>query len=98
MKDSVTLEKIADKNKQFLAEKLIQGVEFESDYENSLEKKTLDVETMEGNYKVARRVYQQLFYDIAELFQEYVQSIDLYEQQDIEEDLKNARWGNFRKH
>ena len=98
MKDSVALEKIADKSKQFLVEKLIQGVEFESGYENSLEKKNLDVETMEGNYNVARRVYQQLFYDIAELFQEYVQSIDLYEQQDIEEDLKNARWGNFRKH
>ena len=38
MKDSVALEKIADKNKQFLVEKLIQGVEFESGYENSLEK------------------------------------------------------------
>ena len=93
MKDSVALEKIADKNKQFLVEKLIQGVEFESGYENSLEKKPLDKEAMEGNYKVAGRVYQQLFYDIAELFQEYVQSIDLYEQQDIEEDLKSAEWG-----
>ena len=50
---------------------------------------------MEGNYKVARRVYQQLFYDIADLFKEYIQSIDLYELQDIEEDLKAAGWGNF---
>ena len=57
---------------------------------------------MEDNHKVARRVYQQLFYDIAELFQEYVQSIDLYEQQDIEEDLlvggllkKSVGWGTF---
>ena len=50
---------------------------------------------MEDNYKVARRVYQQLFYNIAELFQEYVQSIDLYEQQDIDEDLKSVGWATF---
>ena len=50
---------------------------------------------MEDNYKVARRVYQQLFYDIAELFQEYVQSIGLYKQQDIEKDLKSVDWGTF---
>ena len=30
MKDSVALKKIDDKNKQFLVEKLIQGVEFEN--------------------------------------------------------------------
>ena len=71
MKDSVVLEKIEDKNKQFLVEKLIQGVEFENVYENRFETKPQAVETMD-NYKVARRVYQQLFYDIAELFQEYV--------------------------
>ena len=46
------------------------------------------METLESNYKVARRVYQQLYYDIAELFYEYIQSIDLYEREDIEEDLK----------
>ena len=77
MKDSVALEKIEDKNKQFLVEKLIQGVEFENAYENRFETKPQAVETMEDNYKVARRVYQQLFYNIAELFQEYIQSIDL---------------------
>ena len=51
------------------------------------------METLESNYKVARRVYQQLYYDIAELFYKYIQSIDLYEQQDIEEDLKINGWG-----
>ena len=76
-----------------MVEKLIQGVEFENTYENRFETKPQAVETMENNYKVARRVYQQLFYDIAELFQEYLQSIDLYEQQEIEEDLKSVGWG-----
>ena len=95
MKYSVPLEKIEDKNKQFLVEKLIQGVEFENAYHNRFETKPQAVETMEDNYKVARRVYQQLYYDIADLFQDYVQSIDLYEQQDIEEDLKSVDWGTF---
>ena len=31
--------------------------------------------------------------DIAELFHEYIQSIDFYEQQDIEEDMKINGWG-----
>ena len=51
------------------------------------------METIDSNYKVSRRVYQQLYYDIVELFHEYIQSIDLYEQQDIEEDLKASGWG-----
>ena len=88
MKDSVALKKIDDKNKQFLVEKLIQGVESENMYDTHLEKNPEIMETLESNYKVARRVYQQLYYDIAELFYEYIQSIDLYEQEDIEEDLK----------
>ena len=51
------------------------------------------IKTLESNYKVARRVYQHLYFDIAELFHEYIQSIDLYEQQDIEEDMKINGWG-----
>ena len=51
------------------------------------------METLESNYKVARRVYEELYYDIAELFYKYIQSIGLYEQQDIEEDLKTNGWG-----
>ena len=89
MKDSVALKKIEDKNKQFLVEKIIHDVEFG----NKNQIKSEIVETLESNYKVSRRVYQQLCYDIVELFYEYIQSIDLYEQQDIEEDLKINGWG-----
>ena len=56
MEDSVALENIEDKNKQFLVEKLIQGVEFENAYKNRFETKPQAIETMEDNYKVARRV------------------------------------------
>ena len=51
------------------------------------------IETIESNYKVARRVYQSLYFDIAELFHEYIQSIDSYEKQDIEQGLKINGWG-----
>ena len=64
MKDSVALKKIEDKNKQFLVEKIIHDVEFG----NKKQIKSEMVETLESNYKVSRRVYQQLYYDIVELF------------------------------
>lgn len=59
-----------------MIEKLIQGVEFGGNQEVN---KPEIMETLESNFKVARRVYQQLHYDIAELIYEYIQSIDLYE-------------------
>ena len=55
------------------------------------------MKTVESNYKVARRVYQNLYYHIAGLFFEYIQSIDSFEWQDIEEDMKINRWGSVEK-
>ena len=75
MKDSVALKKIEDNNKQFLVEKIIHDVGFG----NKNQIKSEIVETLESNYKLNRRVYQQLYNDIVELFHEYIQSIDLYE-------------------
>ena len=97
MLDSITMRKVEDKNKQFLIEKIIHGVEFENFYQTNPEKIPEIVRTIESNYKVARRVYQNLYYDIAELFFEYVQSIDSFEQQDIEEDVKINGWGSVEK-
>ena len=51
------------------------------------------METIESNYKVARRVYQYLYYDLAELFSKYVQSMSSFELQDIDEDIKINDWG-----
>ena len=86
--DSAALKKVEDRNKQFLIEKIIHRVEFENFYQANPEKKPEMIRTIERNYKVAWRVYQNLYFDIAELFSEYIQSIDSYEQQDIEEDMK----------
>ena len=46
------------------------------------------METIESNYKVVRRVYQYLYYDIAELFSEYVQAMSSFEQPDLDEDMR----------
>ena len=93
MLDSKALEKLENKNKQFMIEKIIQGVELENADQSNPEKNPEMIRTIESNYRVARRVYQQLFLDIAELFHEYIESIDFYEQQDIEEDMKTNGWG-----
>ena len=93
MLDSVGIKKVEEKNKQFLIEKIIHGVEFENFYQSNLEKKPEIMETIESNYKVARRVYQYLYYDLAELFSKYVQSMSSFELQDIDEDIKINDWG-----
>ena len=54
MLDTVRLQKVEEKNNQFLIEKIILVVEFENSYRK--EKKPEILETIEGNYKVARRV------------------------------------------
>ena len=58
MKDSVGMQKIEEKSKVFLTEKLIDGVEFNSSYNLNLGKKPEIIETVESDYRVARRVYQ----------------------------------------
>ena len=93
MQDSTALKKIEEKNKQFLVEKIIHRVEFENFYQSNPEQKPEMIDTIESNYRVARRVYQHLYLDVAELFYEYIHSIDSYEQQDIEEDMKYNGWG-----
>ena len=93
MLDSAGIKKVEEKNKQFLIEKIIHGVEFENFYQSNPEKKPEIMETIESNNRIARRVYQHLYYDLAELFGEYVQSMSSFELQDIDEDIKINGWG-----
>ena len=65
MLDSVALKKLEDKNKQFLVEKINHGVQFENFYQANPEQKPELIKTIESNYKVARRVYQHIYFDIA---------------------------------
>ena len=58
--DTVGLQKVEQKNKQFLLEKIIHGIEFENLYATDSERKPEIMSTIEENYRIARRVYQQL--------------------------------------
>ena len=66
MLDTVGMQKVEQKNNQFLIEKIILGIEFGNAYQK--ENKPEILKTIEGNHKVARRVYQYLYFDIADLF------------------------------
>ena len=57
VKDSFGLKKIEDKDRQFLIEKIIHGIEFNSSYKISSEKKPNIIDTTEKIYKISRRVY-----------------------------------------
>ena len=61
MLNSAGIKKVEEKNKQFLIEKIIHGVEFENFYQSNPEKKARN-----------NGVYQYLYYDLAQLFSEYV--------------------------
>ena len=73
--------------------KLIYGVEFSNAYENLIEKKKEIIETIESNYRIIRRVYQHLYADIADIFVEYIHSLDADEIGKLDEDLKTNGWG-----
>ena len=85
LKNSISVKKIEER---FLDEKIISGVEFNDLYENSIEKKTKIIEIVESNYKISRRVYQSVFADVADIFIEYIYSLDQDEISERNEDLK----------
>ena len=93
IKDSISLKKIEERDKQFLVEKIIHDVEFQNPYENSIEKKLEIIETVEKNYKIIRRVYQYLFIEVADIFLEYIHSLDPNEIQQLDDYIKSNGWG-----
>ena len=93
MLDSVGVWKIEEKNKQLITEKLIHGVEFKNPYNIETEKRPGIKETVESNYRVARRVYQQLHLDISELFAEFIRSIGSLNLQNMDNNIKDNGWG-----
>ena len=48
---------------------------------------------MEGNYRILRRVYQQLHIDLTEIFSEFINSLSSYEIKDMDDDIKANEWG-----
>ena len=62
-----------------MIEKIIYGVEFENLYKSDPERKPEIMSTIEGNYRIARRVYQQLYINISGLFADFIRSMSSYE-------------------
>ena len=89
MKDSVAMQKVEEKSKQFLVEKIIHGVEFNNPYNITAEKKSEIIETVESNYRVARRVYQHFWVGIYELCAEFIRSVPHLDLHDMDEDIKS---------
>ena len=85
-KDSVNLKTIEDRDRQFLIEKIIYGVEFSNPHANSVEKKPEIIDTAEKNYNISRHVYQYIFVDDPDSFIEHINS--LYEIQQLGDDRK----------
>ena len=93
MKDSISLKKIEERDRQFLLEKIVHSIESSNPYESPTEKKPEITETVESNYKISRRVYHALFIDIGDSFIEYIHSLDINEIQELDDDLKANGWG-----
>ena len=93
LKDSIGLKKIEERNKQFLVEKIIHSVEFQYPYTNFVEQEPEIIDFVETNYKTARRVYQELYLDIADLFQEFIRSLPLEDIKDMGDNIKSNGWG-----
>ena len=89
----LSLKTIEYSHRQFLIEKIIHGVEFSNPFANSIEKNPEIVDTAEKNYKISRRVYQSLFVDVADIFIEYIHSLDADEIQQLDDDLKANEYG-----
>ena len=89
---TVGLQKVEQK-KQFLLEKIIHGIEFENLYAADSERKPEIMSTIGENYRIARRVYQQLYLHSAELFANFIRSLSIFEQRDMDEDIRANGWG-----
>ena len=95
MLDTVGLQKVDEKKffLKFLIEKIIHGIEFKNLYETNSENKPKILSTIERNYRIARRVYQQLHNDTSELFADFIRSLSVFEIQDMNEDIAANGWG-----
>lgn len=91
--DSFGMKKNEEKDRKFSIEKIIHSVEFSNPYENSIEKNPEIWGTIESNYRIIRRVYQHLYTDVADIFYEYIHSLNADEIFELDEDLKSNGWG-----
>ena len=71
-----------------MIEKIIVKIENKDPYEIKTEKEPEIMLEIEKNYRVCRRVYQALFYEIAETFIQYVNTLAPDEIENLDASLK----------
>ena len=84
---SVGMQKIEEKGKQSLVEKITHGIEFQNPYNIMTEKNPEIIETVDDNHKIAREAYQKLWIDISEHFAEFIRSIESLNMQDMDDNM-----------
>ena len=72
---------------------LIHCIKFNDQYENTLEKKTEIIETVESNYKILRRVYQSFFAGVTDVFLSTFIRWVMMNFQELDDDIKANGWG-----
>ena len=91
--DIVGLQKIEEKDKQFLIEKIIYEVEKKNQYVIETEKNPGIIIEIEKNYRICRRVYQSLFVEVADTSIKYINTLTPDEVEQLDNDLKANGWG-----
>ena len=75
VRDEIGLQKIEEKDKQFLIEKFLAKMENKNPYEIKTEKEPGIMLEIEKKKRICRCVYQTLFYEIAETFIQHVNTL-----------------------
>ena len=93
VRDEVRLQQIEENDWQFLTEKIIAKIENKNPYVIETEKDPEIMLELEKNYRICRCVYQSLFYEIAEAFIQYINTLTVDEIEQLDADLKCNGWG-----
>ena len=93
LQDSISLKIIEKRDRQFLVEKLIHGIEFNNLYETLIKKTPAIIDTVEKNYKILRLVYQSLFVDLVDAFIKYIHTLNADEIQQLDDNIKANGYG-----
>ena len=76
------------KSKQYFIEKIIGHIKNPKSCNDFEEKEAQIFNQIETNYKICRRVYDSLYYDITQNFKSYIESLDFDKIQALNLDIK----------
>ena len=78
-----------------MIEKIISNTENKNPYAIKTEKEPKIMLEIGKNYRICRPVYQALFYEIAETFIQYINTLTDDEIEQLDADMKSNGWGGL---